>query len=297
MTLDEWRVGGGTFRFDGRLVFCAAEGQGRAGEALLLIHGFPTASFDWRRVWSELGDRFRLVAPDMLGFGFSDKPKDHEYRIAEQADLHETLCDLLAIDRVHVLAHDYGDTVAQELLARALEGVARLKVQSICFLNGGLFPEAHRALPIQRWMASPLGPVLSRLTHERVFSRSFAAVFGPRTRPSAEALHDCWRLVSHAEGHRIGHRLLAYLRERVEQRERWVGALERAAAHGIPIRFVNGLLDPVSGAAMLTRYRALVPDADWIALEGIGHYPQLEDPAGVLAAYWGFLERHDLLSE
>ena len=297
MTLDEWRAAGGQFRFDGRRVFCAGEGQGRAGEALLLIHGFPTASFDWRLVWSELADRFRLVAPDMLGFGFSAKPKDHDYRIAEQADLHETLCDLLAIDRVHVLAHDYGDTVAQELLARALDGTGPLKIQSVCFLNGGLFPEAHRALRIQKWMAGPLGPLLSRLAHERIFATSFSAVFGPQTRPSREALHDCWRLVSQEGGHRIGHRLLAYLRERVQERERWVGALEQAAAHGIPIRFVNGLLDPVSGAPMLTRYRAVVPDADWIALEGIGHYPQLEDPAGVLRAYWGFLGRHDLLSE
>jgi pimeloyl-ACP methyl ester carboxylesterase len=297
MTLDEWRAAGGEFRFDGRSIFCAGEGNGRAGEALLLIHGFPTASWDWHLVWAELADRFRLVAPDMLGFGFSAKPADHEYRIAEQADLHEYLCDLLAIDRVHILAHDYGDTVTQELLARALEGSCTLKIRSVCFLNGGLFPEAHRARFVQKLMASPLGPLLSRLASERAFARSFSAIFGPDTQPTPEQLHDYWRLVSHGDGQRIGHRLIAYMKERVENRERWVGALERAGAHGIPLRFVNGLLDPVSGAHMLTRYRALVPDADWIALECVGHYPQVEDPGGVLKAYWGFLRRHDLLPD
>ena len=297
MTLDAWRAAGSEFHFDGRSIFCAGEGGGRAGEALLLIHGFPTSSYDWHRVWGELGERFRLVAPDMLGFGFSDKPADHDYRIAEQADLHEYLCDLLAIDRVHILAHDYGDTVTQELLARALEGSCRFEIQSVCLLNGGLFPEAHRARLIQKLLAGPLGPLLSRLSRESSFARNFAPVFGPETQPTASEMHDYWRVVSHGGGQHIGHRLLSYLRERVENRDRWVGALEGAAAHGIPLRFVNGLLDPVSGGHMLTRYRALVPDPDWVALERIGHYPQVEDPAGVLRAYWAFLHRNELLPD
>jgi pimeloyl-ACP methyl ester carboxylesterase len=294
MTLDAWRAAGSELDFDGHRVFYASEGT---GDALLLVHGFPSASFDWHLVWNELAERFRLVAPDMLGFGFSDKPAAHDYRIAEQADLHERLCELLAIGRVHVLAHDYGDTVTQELLARALEGSCRVTIRSVCFLNGGLFPEVHRARPVQKLLAGPLGPWLSRLTNERSFARAFAKVFGPDTQPDAATLHDYWRLLSHGGGHRIGHRLIRYLDERVENRERWVGALERAGGAGIPIRFVNGLLDPVSGAHMLTRWRAVVPDADWVALERIGHYPQIEDPEGVLHAYWGFLERHDLLPD
>jgi pimeloyl-ACP methyl ester carboxylesterase len=293
MTLAEWRAAGASFRFRGRRIFYAGEGQGRAGEALLLIHGFPTASWDWHRVWSRLADRFRLVAPDMLGFGFSEKPRDHVYAIAEQATLHEELLGLLAIDRVHVLAHDYGDTVAQELLARALEGSARVRVQSVCFLNGGLFPEAHRARRIQTLLAGPLGPLLSRLASERSFRRGFATIFGPRTKPSEPELHDFWQLLRHGGGHRIGHLLIRYMEERREQRERWVGALVDAKRKGgIPIRFVNGVEDPVSGGHMLTRYRAVVPEPDYVALDGIGHYPQVEDPEGVLRAFFDFARRN-----
>lgn len=47
-------------------------------ETLLLIHGFPTASWDWYKVWDALTARFHVLAPDMLGFGFSDKPKNHD---------------------------------------------------------------------------------------------------------------------------------------------------------------------------------------------------------------------------
>ncbi len=290
MTLDEWRDAGNHFSFHGHPIFYASEGQ---GDVLLLIHGFPTASWDWHRVWPELAGRFRLVAPDMMGFGFSAKPLDHDYSIREQADLHEQLCELLRITRVHVLAHDYGDTVAQELLARANEGSTRLEIRSVCLLNGGLFPEVHRALLTQRLLAGPLGPLLGRLTRERMFGRGLARVFGARTKPSPELLHDLWRLVSHEDGQRVLPELLGYLEERRARRERWVEALQQTT---IPLRFVNGLLDPVSGAHMLTRWRALVrtASADWTEIPDVGHYPQVEDPEAVLAAHRHFLRRHGL---
>ena len=54
----------------------------------------------------------------MLGFGFSSKPRPYDYRITDQAELFESLCRSLHLDEVHVIAHDYGVSVAQELLAR-----------------------------------------------------------------------------------------------------------------------------------------------------------------------------------
>ena len=118
---------------------------------LVLVHGFPTSSWDWHAVWPALEARFRVVALDMLGYGLSDKPAGHDYSIFEQADLQEALLGRLGIGACHVLAHDYGDTVVQELLARRVEkkpGVGTF--HSVCFLNGGLIPGFHRPRPIQR---------------------------------------------------------------------------------------------------------------------------------------------------
>ena len=56
----------------------------------------------------------------------------------------------------------------------------------------------------------------------------------------------------------------------------------------MPMRFINGLLDPVSGAHMVERYRELIPGPDVIELEGIGHYPQVEAPGRVLEAFFAF---------
>jgi pimeloyl-ACP methyl ester carboxylesterase len=288
-TLADWRTAGRTFDFRGRRIFYREDG---GGDALVCIHGFPTASWDWHRIWPGLCARFRVIAPDMLGFGFSAKPSDHIYTIAEQADLHEALVAARGIESADVLAHDYGDTVAQELLARYEErratGARGLVLRSVCFLNGGLFPETHRARLIQKLLLGPLGPLLSRLTNERQFRRSFSAVFAPATRPSDAELRDFWGLLRTNDGHRISHLLIGYITERRRHRERWVGALQRAS---IPLRVIDGAVDPVSGAHMAERYRELVPRPDVVLLEGVGHYPQVEAPEAVLRAFLEFVAR------
>ena len=287
---ERWRRDGRTFRHRGHAIFHRVEGE---GPWLLTLHGFPSASWDWHALWPALTVRFRVIAADMIGFGWSDKPRDHDYSILDQATLHEGLLRELGVSRVHVLAHDYGDTVAQELLARHEDRVARgvggLSIESICFLNGGLFPETHRPRFVQRLLASPLGSIVGRLSSKRAFAAGMTAIFGKATPPSAALIDELWALLRHADGQRVLHRLIGYMAERRAHRERWVSALVRTK---VPLRVIDGGADPVSGAHMVARYRELVPRADTVTLETIGHYPQLEDPNAVLAAFLAF---HDAL--
>ena len=265
-----------------------------ADRALLLIHGFPTSSWDWHKVWDALGAKFpRVIAPDMMGFGFSSKPSGYDYSILDQADLSEGLLAHLGVRRIDILAHDYGDTVAQELLARHLErGAAAVPaIDSCVLLNGGLFPETHHARAIQKLLLTPLGPLLSRLMNRRSFDRSFSAIFGANTQPTEQELAEFWSLIRRDGGHRIMHKLIRYMPERIRHRERWVGALQKTR---VPLRVIDGADDPVSGAHMVARYRELVPNPDAVLLPGIGHYPQSEDPAGVLKAFFEFHARRSV---
>jgi pimeloyl-ACP methyl ester carboxylesterase len=292
-----WKAGGKTLRYRGHDIFYRADGDA-ARPALLVIHGFPSASYDFDPIWNELMARFRVVACDMIGFGWSAKPKRYDYSIFDQADLHEALAREVGITEAHVLAHDYGDTVAQELLARHNEvasrrastagGPAGITLRSVCFLNGGLFPEVHRPRFVQKLLASPVGALVGRLSSKRAFSSGMTAIFGPRTPPSRQVLDELWELLEHDDGRRVLHQLIGYMAERRAHRERWVGALVNAT---IPLRVVDGPVDPVSGAHMVARYRELVPHPDTVELPGIGHYPQLEDPDGVLRAFLAFHDR------
>lgn len=289
-SLEQWRQGGRSFSHRNHSVFYRDGGE---GAALLCLHGFPTASFDFVRIWDGLCSDLRTIAPDFLGFGFSDKPKDYRYSILDQADLAQALMLHLGLDRCHLLAHDYGVSVAQELLARHLEGGAQgegLKLLSVCFLNGGLFPEAHRPRAIQRILAGPLGGIASRFIGPRSFGRSLAAVFASETRPQPLEMRDFWRLASRQDGTRLVHKLLDYMRERRIHRERWVGALQRST---IPLRLINGPLDPVSGRESAMRYQQIVPTPDVALLEGIGHYPHFEAPHRTLKAWREFQARFE----
>ncbi|HEX8595498.1 MAG TPA: alpha/beta hydrolase [Pseudomonas sp.] len=276
-----WRTHGQTFDFKGHAIRYWTAGQ---GEPLLLIHGFPTASWDWHFLWQPLAARYQVIACDMLGFGDSAKPPRHRYSLIEQADLQQALLHHLALDRsIHVLAHDYGDSVAQELLARHHEG--RFAMASCVLLNGGLFPETHRKVLAQKLLMSPLGWLFSRMFSRASLDKNFGKIFGPHTRPSESELDDLWDLITANNGARIFHRLIGYITERIEQRERWVSAMQ---VGGVPLRVIDGAVDPISGAHMVERYRQLIPDADTVLLEDIGHYPQLEAPLLVLRHYLAF---------
>ena len=275
----DWRALGDWFEWRGQRVFFRSAGT---GPPLLLIHGFPTASWDWCALWPGLVARYRLLALDLMGFGFSDKPRTFPYSTAAQADLCEAFLAREDVTSYRVLAHDYGLTVTQELLARDSPSSPRLV--SACLLNGGLFPETHRPLPLQRLLASPVGPLLARLISYRTFSASLRRIWG-RHPPEESELEALWELVTHKDGLRVMPALIGYMAERRRFRERWVGAVQRAA---VPIRLVCGLDDPVSGAHMVARYRELVPRPDVVELPGVGHYPQLEAPEAVLSAALDF---------
>ena len=284
----DWHAQGQSISFQNYQVFFRQENR-ETQEVILLLHGFPTASWDWHRVWSKLAEDYRLVAPDFLGFGFSDKPKGHEYSIPQQSDICEALLSELGVQRVHLLAHDYGNTVAQELLARFEDrnaaGKQELRIQSCCFLNGGLFPETHRPKLIQRLLISPLGPLLTPFVGQRAMARTFRQIFGPNTQPTMEEMDAYWELIAHNQGNKVMPRLIRYMAERVRNRDRWVGVLQKTR---VPLRLIDGIVDPISGEHMAQRFEALVPRADVVRLPGIGHYPQIEAPEQVLHMAWNF---------
>ncbi len=287
ISLDQWAASGRHISWRGHAIFTRRGGRDDA-PALLLIHGFPTASWDWEALWEPLAQRFSLFTLDMIGFGLSDKPARYAYSLMDQADLCEHFLAGAGVAAYDVLAHDYGDTVAQELLARQSEAGERPRLRSVALLNGGLFPETHRPALIQRLLLSPLGPLAGKLASRDSIARTMRRIFGPDTPPDDALIDTFWSLMTTHDGTAVMHKLIRYMVERRVHRARWVGALQSAR---LPLKLIDGAADPISGAHMAARYRELVPAADITLLERIGHYPQVEAPAAVLAAYLEFRDR------
>lgn len=284
MKLKNWRESGNYYDYKGFPIFY--QSSKTADEAVLCLHGFPTSSHDYRKIWSALAKRYAVLSFDMIGYGFSAKPLDFDYTTFAQTDVLQALLEHLQIKRIHILAHDYGNTITQELLARIEEKRLDFSIETICLLNGALFPETHRPILAQKILISPFGFLFGKLIGDAKFKRSLASIFGEQTQPTEDELNDFLSVFKFNDGRRIAHKLIRYMSERKKYRERWVGALQRTK---IPFRFINGLADPVSGKHLIKRFREVVPhQTDIIELEAVGHYPHFETPEIVTENYFKF---------
>lgn len=266
--LRAWRHEGARLDVLGHRIFVR---QGGVGSHLTLLHGFPTCSYDWSKIWKPLAAERSLLATDLIGFGDSDKPKQ-VYSFADHAARLRALWQRLGIERTTLVAHDYSATLACELLASQGESKT---IQSVVLLNGGLRGSLHRARPIQRVLTSPAGPLVARLLNRKRFAKSFKQIF---TKPPSDGeLDGFWMSIRTRDGHKRSPALLHYIADRMRHAERWEGALEKSS---VPLTFVWGMKDPVSGAHMLDSLRHL---GKCVELP-VGHYPQWEAPDEVCAA-------------
>lgn len=260
----------------------------KAGEGpnLLIIHGFPTSGFDFAPMWSGSNERFNCLLPDLIGMGQTDKP-DQPISIMLQADMLEALCADQGWTEAHILAHDLGDTVAQELLARA--GHSKINWLSCVFLNGGIFPEMHQPILIQKLLLSPLGKWVAMLSNEATFQKSLRRIFSINHPPTGDFLRDSWLLFSQKNGKKALPRLIRYMAERKVHRGRWVGILRTTE---VPITLINGSLDPISGRHAADYFEQTISNSRVVHLSNLGHYPHVEDPKAVLTEFFAF---HDEL--
>ncbi len=284
MDVREWRQSGDFFNYEGHPIFYRIEKSDKPH--LLCLHGFPTASYDYHKIWNQLAEKFSLVSFDMIGYGFSAKPYDFDYTTFNQVKILQALIEHLHIKRLNILSHDYGNTIVQELLARDEENRLGFKIEKICFMNGALFPETHRPILAQKLLISPIGSLFGRLIPDSKFRQSLASIFGENTQPTRDEFDDFVYLFKRDGGRKLSHRLIQYMREREKYRSRWVGSLERMKQ---PFRLIIGLEDRVSGRHLLKRFREVLPhQKDIVELENIAHFPHFEVPELTLKHFFEF---------
>jgi hypothetical protein len=97
-----------------------------------------------------------------------------------------------------------------------------------------------------------------------------------------------WAQIKNNHGDRIMHKLIHYIPERIEHRERWVGGIQKTT---VPLKLIDGRVNPISGAHMVAHYRELIPNANVAELAEVGHYPQVQAPKEVLEAYLKFRDQ------
>lgn len=287
ISLQDWHQTGDTFLFQAHRIFYRESGQGNP-VPLLVIHGFPTCGWDWAWIEPRLKVFFHLIVPDLCDYGASRNTKSERTSIMTQADMLEALLAAKGLTEVDVLAHDVGDTVAQELLARAKAGVLTFKIKSIIFLNGGMLPDHHRPRPVQKALAGPFGPLIAFLMTKKKMIAGLSDVFGKDTRPDGLLGDALFEASVGVNGKSAFARRIHYMAERRENADRWRDALVQP---DLPMMLINGVDDPVSGGHAADAFEKLVTHATVKRLEGIGHFPQIEAPEKVANLILDFHER------
>jgi pimeloyl-ACP methyl ester carboxylesterase len=278
MNVAEWGAAGVWRELAGHSIFtmvAPARGEERS-EPLLVLHGFPSSSYDFAPVLDELRDTRRVLLLDFLGYGLSAKP-DQAYSLGQQADIVAAFTAELGVDRLALLTHDMGDTVGGELLARATEGAWPVEVTRRVLTNGSIYIGMANLSPGQQML---LALPDAKMPPEDALDLSLlpaglAATFSPASAvPEAELVAMC-DLVAREDGHRLLPRLIRYIEERRRTEGRYTGAIE---THPSPVQVVWGVDDPIAVVGMTDRFRSARPDAVVDLLDGVGHYPMIEAP-------------------
>ncbi len=294
--LAQWAADGEYLRTDlfGHRVFCKQIGDPRAApeKTLLLLHGFPESSFSYHKVVAGLAQRFeRLVLFDFLGYGLSDKPlRGYTYSLFEQADLALQVWRRLGVRGGHLLAHDMGDSVATELIARhvgaGLPAWLSAGLRSFTFTNGNMALHLAALRLGQRALLGPLGPVLSRLATRANFVQTLRSAQG-NDGLSGRDVELMWQGNQLLDGQRRMHRVIQYLKERMRfEQTRWLPSLRLVQE---PVHICWGDADAVSPVRVAHYLKQEVcPEATLSLLPGVGHFCQLTDPQPWLRAIGAF---------
>ncbi|WP_421120790.1 alpha/beta fold hydrolase [Aquihabitans daechungensis] len=290
---DAWASSGRWVDAGGRQVWCARfPAVTDAGNPpLLVLHGFPTCSYDWKPVLPALRAQRDVVVLDVTGFGLSDKP-DHRYSIRTYADDVEAVIAAEGLTEVDLITHDMGDTVGGEFLARTLEGSLALQIRRRVVTNGSIYIDmAQLTLGQQVLLGLPdeANEVVAT-DGGTAYRAGFVGTFAPDT-PIGDAteldLDVTVHLAVRAGGLVLLPRTIRYIEDRRAEERRFTGAVE---THPSPVGIVWGELDPVAVHAMAEVLVAACPGTPLITLDGVGHYPMIEAPERFASAVLDLLD-------
>tara|TARA_B110000091_G_scaffold110677_1_gene119919 strand:- start:686 stop:1558 length:873 start_codon:yes stop_codon:yes gene_type:complete len=281
MTAEEWKNKGEFVTVFGRSIFMIdsannSDSHELKKETLVLLHGYPTSSYDYYKVLPQLRKKYRVVIHDHLGYGFSDKPLDYSYSLIEQADVALQLWKQLGLKEVTLLAHDYGTSVCTEILARHNKQQTDLQINNLVLCNGSVHIELSQLRTIQKLLKNKYtGKWVAKLTNYSLFSKNLRNVYFDKTQATEEEFGEIWKQLMYNNGRAVIHLLSAYMVERFTFWHRWIGALKETT---IPTKIIWAKNDPVAVPAIAELLTTEIPNNKLYWIDNCGHFPMLESP-------------------
>jgi pimeloyl-ACP methyl ester carboxylesterase len=280
--LQDWIDKGRFIEVNENKIFIVTAGKAKTeGHGVLIVHGFPGSSWDWSGVVPIVAKRTRVVVPDMLGFGRSDKPQtgtfeDH-YSLFKQADLYEEVAKQEGLTEVMLVIHDMGQSVGSELMKRQQEGKLDFKIRHAIVFNGSTLVNLVHLIPMQqKALDAPddLGPDYPKEDVMKDLNDSFGKGH-PATEQTLSIMAD---QILHNEGDRVFNRQIRYMKQRMEQLQRWQMGIVNFNG---PVSMFWGEQDPVSLVRMAYAWKDMQPKIELHIWPDVAHWPSIDVPERV----------------
>ena len=279
MTAENWKSRGKFYSVLNKNIFVIDEGTSK--DVLVILHGYPTSSFDYIKVLPELSKHYRVIIHDHLGFGFSDKPVSYTYSLIDQADFALQLWHKMGLKEVTILSHDYGTSVAKEILARKNHNLIPIKIKRIYLCNSSMRLEHLHLRNMDKLLKDKkLGRYIARLTSNG-FRKIKNKLSKNNLNPEIHSEYDIkkvWNNLESDQGKKEIHLLSNFINERYTFWHRWTEALKESQ---IPIKIVWEKSDPVAikEIAIVLATENINDNLEW--LENSRHFSIIDSPK-----YW-----------
>ncbi|MDO6744042.1 alpha/beta hydrolase [Tenacibaculum soleae] len=274
MTSALWKSKGKIIKINNRNIFMIDEGNN--DNTLVILHGYPTSSFDYYKALPFLTQHYRVIIHDHLGFGFSDKPLDYSYSLIEQADIALLLWQKLGLQNITLLTHDYGTSIATEIIARYNQNQLKVTVDKLILCNGSMHIELAKLRTIQKLLKNKItGKWVAKLANQAIFNQNIRNIYFDKSKISKAELNEMWFQINHNNGRNVIHLLSNYINERYFFWHRWIGALQRTK---ISTKIVWATHDPIAVKEIAEQLHKEIPNNKLFWLANTGHFPMLENP-------------------
>jgi 2-hydroxymuconate-semialdehyde hydrolase len=242
------------------------------GDPVVFLHGIPTQAYIWRDVARIVGESYRAIAPDLLGFGFADKPASADLSPRGQADFIESLLAELGIGDFTLVAHDYGALVAAEIVARQ---PGRVQAVVLCNTSFWMRDWMGSALSPLRLLRLPgVGELAFRLARPFMLRRAFAIYVEDDARLTDRTMRVYWWPFAHGFAD-ILLRLSRRDRFSRDDLRRWRHALHDY--DGLAL-VVWGELDPTFHVSRGRSIAQFIPNGRYHGLPQANHFVQEDAP-------------------
>jgi pimeloyl-ACP methyl ester carboxylesterase len=274
MTSKEWKSQGLMIPIFDKKIFTIDAGDSK--DCLVILHGYATSSFDYYKVLPELSKHYRVIIHDLIGFGLSDKLENQYFTIMDQVEYTLELWKIMGLEKVTILAHDYGDAIAKEIISRKNAGFINLDIKKLILFNVTVPINFNEFVDIQNILTNDVSKKMSAMMASiAIFKKNIKEMFFDKTKITDEELTEMWYLFECNNGRDTINFISNYISERKIFWFKWNKALEESK---LKIHLIWGKQDPLATENIAESLSEVLTNNKVCWIENSGHFPMLETP-------------------